>query len=238
MLCAPLQPAAPAPRSFPPPWSLVVCPPDLPGIFPASTESWEAAPGHQGSKNVIYTKRALTASCTPGGRAESPDWHLPTAQPIALPGTAAPRPCRGQPGLVGGSWPWRDRSPELCSGDGSIGQELAVARCHGGAVGFNICRRSHLASLPAAWLLLAQNIRLGCGSAARWQRSSWGQAEASAGATCREDRAMGSLVALLGDPQQPWPPDLPSQPLSPRWQQGPRSRVWAGTWPGGQERVG
>lgn len=161
-----------------------MCPPDLSGTCPASTESWAAAPEHQSSKNVIYTETTLRAPCRLGGRAESLGWHLPTAQPIAVPGTATPRPHRGQPGLVGGSWPWQDRSFELCSVDGSVGQEPAVAQCHGGAVGLSICRCSHLASLPAAWLLPARHIRLGRGSAAQWQRSSWGQAEARAGATC------------------------------------------------------
>lgn len=203
MLRAPLQPATPTPRDPLPPSVPHRSPtgvPPPPGTSPASAE----LVGHDSresrlKKNVIYIKTNPMASCTPGGKTDSLDRHMPTAWPIALPGH--------QPGTTVPPW----TSPQAagarggggCPGRGRVG--ALRRRCGMGAGGGSVPRRSSWARhvpafTPRVPAGCPANSGTGAFALAAAQQRPWGEGEASAGAAAERARPWGASWSSSGTP--------------------------------------
>lgn len=240
MLRAPLQPAAPTPKAPLP--SLVPRSPPTSQHLPSQHQArGQRLTGIEAPKNMIYTKTNPTASCTPGGRTDCLDWHVPTAQPIALPGrqpgSAAP------PDLtVGSQCLWG------APGRGGAGALLREWRHGTGAGGGLVPRRSSWARhvpaftprIPAGCLANSGTSTFALAAAQQhgWERSFQGWGEASAGAAAERARTWGASWPSSRTPQLPWLPNPPASPcprgsskaLRAESGQGPHSgeQEWAG----------
>lgn len=93
-----------------------------------------------------------------------------------------------------------------------------MAGCHRGAAGHGVCRRSHLASLPAARIIQAPRVCLGCRSAARVGEVSGPENSGEGGSRVLVPLQRGLcelvLVALPGDLHLP--PAVPGSRVWPR----------------------
>lgn len=148
-------------------------------------------------KLMIYTKTNPTAS---SAREEGQTaWMDPADSPETPPDLQC----------LEGSW--LEQAGALL-GAGSVGQELAVAQCHGGAVGHTMCQHSHLASLPAARLIPAPPHSPWLPLSSADGRGDLGEGGGERRCCCREGQASGSLVALpVHPPTAPGPRPQPGR---------------------------
>lgn len=228
MLCTLPPPASSTHTQGPSPIPGHPVPPlHLPAPSQPAPGSWEATHGSRGSKKHDLHQNKSYGFLHAGRKDRLPGLACAYADSPTWPPA---RHCRVPPDLavvlVGGSWPQQGWG--LCSGAGGTGQEPAVARCHGGAVGHGMCQRSHLASLPAAWLIPAPAHSPWLPLSSADGRGAFGDGGRRAPVTLPRGQPLGSLMALFGDPNCPGPL-IPQPAPAPGVAARPWSRVRPGT---------